>query len=407
MIADYLPKTARTPIVQWDEPIGPDENAAVLARLATYPGVTAYWMGRSYLGQNIWAADVMLPSPSVLRSRAKESTLKAVVVYSGRQHANEVSSTSHILKLGEQLVADPETRTMLKQVNVVLHPITNPDGAQLSMDLAGITPDNILHPGYHGALAADVANGQGETDPVYPESRTRRQLIEEWLPDAFLNPHGYPSHEWVQPFSEYTGWVQTREQANPGRAWWIPRGWFTSLNYLRDPEHPYSMKTAYAIQDRIVQAERAVPGLLPLEERMNARYERFGQRWQPRNMYQPIVDGIRIYMSLKGNPARPAGGQGGGQVQAAGGGGGISPDITWDSGYTEAPDETAHGDYLKLLASAGLAFDRVHLKYLAEGHLRITRTEREAQGGVQWRVERARPILPPGEQAPPATAPEN
>ncbi|HEX4592860.1 MAG TPA: M14 family zinc carboxypeptidase, partial [Bryobacteraceae bacterium] len=407
MIVDYAPKAARPPIVQWDEPIGPDENAAVLARLSTYPGVTAYWMGRSYLGQNIWAADVMLPSPSVLRSRAKESTLKAVVVYSGRQHANEVSSTSHILKLGEQLVTDPETRAMLKQVNVVLHPITNPDGAQLSMDLAGITPDNILHPGYHGALAADVANGQGETDPMYPESRTRRQLIEEWLPDAFLNPHGYPSHEWVQPFSEYTGWVQTREQANPGRAWWIPRGWFTSLNYLRDPEHPYSMKTAYAIQDRIVQAERGVPGLLPLEERMNARYERFGQRWQPRNMYQPIVDGIRIYMSLKGNPARPAGGQGGGQVQAAGGGGGISPDITWDSGYTEAPDETAHGDYLKLLASAGLAFDRVHLKYLADGNLRITRTEREAQGGVQWRVERARPILPPGEQAPPPAAPEN
>jgi hypothetical protein len=407
MIADYLPKTTRTAIVQWDEPIGPDENAAVLARLATYPGVTAYWMGRSYLGQNLWAADVMLPSPSVLRSRAKESTLKAVVVYSGRQHANEVSSTSHILKLGEQLVTDPETRAMLKEVNVVLHPITNTDGAELSMDLAGITPDNILHPGYHGALAADVANGQSETDPVYPESRTRRQLIEEWLPDAFLNPHGYPSHEWVQPFSEYTGWVQTREQANPGRAWWIPRGWFTSLNYLRDPEHPYSMKTAYALQDRIVQAERGVPGLLPLEERMNARYERFGQRWQPRNMYQPVVDGIRIYMSLKGNPARPAAGQGGGQVQAAGGGGGISPDITWDSGYTEAPDETAHGDYLKLLAAAGLAFDRVHLKYLADGQLRVTRTEREVPGGVQWRIERPRPILPPGEQAPATGPPEN
>ena len=397
-IADYLPKPPpAAPIVQWDEPISPAENAAILARLAAYPGVTVYWMGRSYLGQNLWAADITLPSPAVLHSRAKEATLKAVVVYSGRQHANEVSSTSHILKLGEQLVTDPDTRAMLKKVNVCLHPITNADGAELSIDLADITPDNILHPGYHGALAADVANGQGEIDPVYPESRTRRQLIEEWLPDAFLNPHGYPSHEWVQPFSEYTGWVQTREQANPGRAWWIPRGWFTSLNYLRDPQHPYSMKTAYAIQDRIVAAEREVPGLLPLEERMNARYERFGQRWQPRNMFQPIVDGIRIYMSLKGNPARPAGGQAG-QVQAAGGGGGISPDITWDSGYTEAPDETAHGDYLKLLAAAGLAFDRVHLQYLADGNLRITRTERETQDGVQWRIERPRPVLPPGEQ---------
>ncbi|HEV2688579.1 MAG TPA: M14 family zinc carboxypeptidase, partial [Bryobacteraceae bacterium] len=407
MIADYAEKSARPLAVQWDEPIGPEENARLLARLSVFPGVTVYWMGRSYLGQNMWAADITLPSPAVLRSRAKETTLKATMVYSGRQHANEVSSTSHILKLGEQLINDPETRSMLKQVNVCLHPIDNNDGADLSMDLARVTPDNMLHPGYHGSLGADVVAGQSETDPVYPESRTRRQLLEEWLPDAFLNPHGYPSHEWVQPFSEYTGWVQTREQANPGRAWWIPRGWFTSLTYLRDPEHPDSMRIAYAIRDRIVEAERNVPGLLPLEERMNARYERYGQRWQPRNMFQPIVNGIRIYMALKGSPARGAGGAGGAGAQIAGGGGtgGMSPDITWDSGYTEAPDETAHGDYLKLLASAGLAFDRVHLKYLAEGKLRITRTEREAAGGVQWRVERARPILPFGEPATPT--PEN
>jgi hypothetical protein len=37
-----------------------------------------------------------------------------------------------------------------------------------------------------------------------------------------------------------------------------------------------------------------------------------------------------------------------------------------------------------------------HLNYLATGHLRGTRTERDAAGGVQWCVERARPILPEG-----------
>ncbi len=399
-IADVRP-IGTDPMVQWDEAIGPAENAAILARLATYPGVNVYWMGRSYLGENIWAADIMLPTPSTLRSAAKESTTKAVIVYSGRQHANEVSSTSHIDKLGEQLVSDPSKRELLKKVNVVLHPITNPDGAQLAVDLAKITPDNMLHPGYHGALSADVSAGQTETDPVYPESRTRKQLIDAWLPDAFLNPHGYPSHEWVQPFSEYSGWVQSRQGANSGRAWWIPRGWFTSLGYLRDDMHPYSKQTAYAIQDRIVAAEREVPGLLPLEQRMNSRYERFGQRWQPKNMFQPLVNDIRIYMSLKGTAGRggaagAAGGEGGAAVPSPGSGGvgGLSPDITWDAAYTEAPDETAHGEYMKLMASAGLAFDYVHLKFLAEGDLRITRTEREVGGAVQWRVERARPVLP-------------
>jgi len=388
MISDYAKGNTGTPIVQWDEPISPDENAAILARLATYPGVNAYWMGRSYLGQNMWAADVTVPSSSALRSWAKETTLKASVIYSGRQHANEVSSTSHVDRLGELLVTDPKTRALLKQVNVVLHPIDNSDGAQLSVDLAKITPDNLLHPGYHGSLSADVVEDQKETDPIYPESRTRPQLIKAWLPDAFLNPHGYPSHEWVQPFSDYTGWVMSR-QAGAGREWWLPRGWFTSLNYLRDANHPNGQKIAFALRDRIVEAERNVPGLLPLEDRMNARYQRFGRRWDPRYMAQPVVRGIRIYMALKGSPAS--------SEEIAGDG--ISPDITWDDGYTEAPDETAHGDYLRLVSSAGLAFDLVHLNYLAQATLHVTRTQKSGPDGVEWKLERKRPLLPPSEAA--------
>jgi len=398
MIADY--RDPKRNSVQWDEPISPDENASVLAKLSESPGVNTYWMGRSYLGQNLWAADVMLPSPARLHSWAKETTLKASIVYSGRQHANEVSSTSHIDKLGEQLTTDEATRALLKQVNVVLHPITNSDGADLSVQLAEITPNNMLHPGYHGSLAADVVAGQAETDPVYPESRTRKQLLDTWLPDAFLNPHGYPSHEWVQPFSEYSAWVTTRQGANNGRTWWIPRGWFTSMTYLRDDTHLYSEKIAYEIRDRIVEAQRSVPGLLDLENRMNARYRRFGQRWQPEDMQQPVVNGIRIYMALKGSAGR--GGAGGAGV-TGGATGGVSPDITWDSGYTEAPDETAHGDYMKLMASAGLAFDRVHLNYLAHAKLRISRTEREQGGKVTWRMERQRPNLPASEPEPART----
>jgi hypothetical protein len=130
---------------------------------------------------------------------------------------------------------------------------------------------------------------------------------------------------------------------------------------------------------------------------MNSRYQRFGQRWQPENMQQPIVDGIRIYMALKG-----AGGGRGGAAPGSGGVGNISPDVTWDSGYTEAPDETAHGDYMKLMASAGLAFDRVHLEYLAKSKLRIRRTEREQAGRVVWRIERLRPNLPASEAEPPS-----
>ncbi|TAN21471.1 MAG: hypothetical protein EPN33_12690 [Acidobacteria bacterium] len=390
-IADVQPMatpTGQKYFVQWQEPIGPAESAANLARLAQYPGVNVYSMGRSYLGQVIWAADIMLPTPAKLISWPKETTWKASIVYSARQHADEPSSTSHVERLAELLVSDPAYRKDLRQVNVVLHPIDNPDGAKMDVIEDKIMPDNLLHFAYHGSLAADVSMGQGEIDPVYPESRTRRLLLTQWNPDAFLNPHGYPSHEWVQPFSEYSAWVQSRDGANNGRTWWLPRGWFTSLGYERaDSPDNYSKAIAFALRDRIVDAERNVSGLLPLESRMDARYQRWGQAFQPDNMQQPIVNGIRIYMSLTGTTSHRPGMAGQG----------ANNKVTWDQGYTEAPDETAHGAYMQLMASAGFAYDMVHLKYLAQGKLRVERSEHPGKDGVSWLRNRKRPILPSSE----------
>ena len=409
-IVDVQPATQKADktFVQWDEPIGITENERFLSRLATFPGVNVYWMGQSYLGNNIWAADVMLPTPSVLRSMAKETTLKAAIVYSGRQHANEVSSTSHIHKLAEELMLNAETRKSLNKVNVVLHPITNPDGTELAMDLAKITPNNMLHAGYHASLTADMVTGLWDQDPVYPESRTRRQLWEAWLPDGFLNPHGYPSHEWVQPFSEYSAWVISRNGAELGRAWWIPRGWFTSLNYFNDEDHPLSKTVTYTLRDYIVDSMAKVPGVLDMNARMNARYFRYGQQWDQRAFQQPLYKGVRVYMALTGttpSPRSPA-------FSAR------FPDVTYDDGYTEAPDETARGEWLHLVAGAGLAYDHAHLKYLSDGKFKIKRTQKEFFDGVQWQVNRDRPVLPetttstqpsaptqPGGSTAPSTAP--
>ena len=393
MIADITP----TPVgpsghfVQWDKPISPEDEEHLLSRLSTYPGVDVYWMGHSYLGRNLWAADVLLPTPSVLHSMPKETTLKASIIYSGRQHANEVSSTSHLMRLGEELVTDPSRREALKKVNVVLHPITNVDGAELAIDLAKISPDNMLHPAYHASLTADVTSDQGNEFPVYPESATRRLLWAAWLPDAFLNPHGYPTHEWVQPFSEYSAWVTTRMGAETGRTNWVPRGWFTSLGFLGDPEHPDSKRVTYALREKIVDEMAKTPGVLDLNAHENDRYRRF-QQWDAESYQQPIYKGVRINMALR---ASDPGGRGASGPNVGVGGLMVRyPDITWDDGYTEAPDETAYGSFLHLVASAGLAYDHAHLSYLSEGKLRIKHTEKDAGDGVTWRVERTRPILP-------------
>ena len=393
MIADFKP----TPLdstghfVQWDNPISPEEEEHLLSRLGTYPGVDVYWMGRTYLGRNIWAADMTLPTPSTLISMPKATTLKATIIYSGRQHANEVSSTSHLMKLGEELVLDPKRRASLNKVNVVLHPITNVDGAELSIDLAKTSPHNMLHPGYHASLTADVTSAQNEEFPIYPESATRRLLWNAWLPDAFLNPHGYPTHEWVQPFSEYSAWITNRTGAETGRTNWVPRGWFTSLSYLGDDEHPESRTVTYALREKIVSEMAKTPGVLEMNAHENDRYERY-QHWDEESYQQPIYKGVRINMALKGQDGGARGNTG-----ASVGIGGLMvryPEITYDDGYTEAPDETAYGDFLHLVASAGLAYDHAHLDYLTEGKLNVKRTQKDAAEGVTWQTERKRPIQP-------------
>ena len=216
--ADTSARNARGAIVPLDKIIPPDESEALVRKLAAFPEVKAYKVGHSYRGRDISIMEITLPTESELMSVAKYSAYKPTIFISGRQHANEVSSTNHILKLGELLVTDPSYKEILKKVNVILHPVTNPDGAQMAYDLQKLTPTHMLHAGRYSALGQDVeSNGT-----LLPESQVRGKVWREWLPDIYLNPHGYPSHEWVQQFAGYVP---------PGfRTYWSTRGWYTNLS---------------------------------------------------------------------------------------------------------------------------------------------------------------------------------
>ncbi|MGZ7033236.1 MAG: M14 family zinc carboxypeptidase, partial [Thermoanaerobaculia bacterium] len=165
-----------TPLVQWDTPIPPPEAYEILAKMSTFKEATVYKVGQSYLGKDVWAMDLMPEITASHWSQAKQTTMKPTIVYSARQHANEVSSTSHVLKMAELLLTDPAYREKLNKVNVVIHPITNADGAQLAYDLQKINPTYMLHAGYLGALGVDVTNGQWDPDPMYPESGIRPKI---------------------------------------------------------------------------------------------------------------------------------------------------------------------------------------------------------------------------------------
>lgn len=373
------------PIVQWDTPIPPPEANELLAKMsASFPEATAYKVGQSYLGKDIWAMDVMPPMATTHWSTGKATTLKPTVVYSARQHANEVSSTSHTLKLAELLLTDAEFKRKLNRVNVVFHPITNPDGAQLAYDLYRITPDFMLHAGYLGSLGVDVTNGQWDADPIYPESRIRADIWRDWRPDIFLNPHGYPSHEWVMLFSEYAGWVRNR--VTEARDWWGMRGWFTpGFGYLDDPKFPRHKDAAFEIRDRFSRAVDAAPDVRALNQRGYARYRRYGHAFDDENFKLDFTNDVLIYSALKGSR----------QSATSTDFMSRNPNVTIWTGSTEAPDETAYGDWMKLVATAGLQWDKAILDYLVDGNHQIERKEEAFHGGVSLSISRPRPPKPP------------
>ncbi|HTK27988.1 MAG TPA: M14 family metallopeptidase [Vicinamibacterales bacterium] len=372
-----------TPIVQWDTPIPPPEAYQILAKMSTFPEANVYKVGTSYLGKDVWAMDLMPPIEAGYWSQAKQTALKPTVVYSARQHANEVSSTSHTLKLAELLLTDPAYKEKLKKVNAVFHPITNPDGAQLAYDLQKITPDFMLHAGYLGALGVDVVSGQWDADPIYPESGIRPKIWRTWLPDIFLNPHGYPMHEWVQLFSEYAAWVRTR--AVETRDYWTMRGWWMpGFAWLDDPRYPRHKEAQMKLLQMITEYAKQAPGTVALNARAYERYKRYSFAFDQKNFKLDFTNGVLIYKSIKGARANP-------QAQDFMA---RNPNVTvWD-GSTEAPDETARGDWMKLVATAGLQWDKANLDYLVNGHHTIERKVEPFWNGVSLSINRPRPPKP-------------
>lgn len=363
-------------IVQWNTPIPPEEGHRMLAMMASaFPEAHVYQIGRSYLGRDLWAMDLMPPLEVSHWSEVKASTFKPTVIYSARQHANEVSSTSHVLRHAELLLTDPEERAKLDRVNVIIHPFTNADGAQTAYDLYTLTPDYILHAGYLGPLGQDATSGSGADHPIYPESTVRGKLWETWLPDIFLNPHGYPSHQVVQLFSEYQGLVRRGRVTE--RNWGFNKGWFMpGFGYVDSPDFPRHKDAAFRIRDYITRGINSNRDVFDMNQRAYARYQRYGAAFDPDVFNLPMTDSVLIEMPLKGS---------------SGSGGGYNPRVTIWSGTTEAPDETAYGPWMELMGKAGLSWDQAITNYLFDGNHEVNRSGSRFFGGVSLRMNRPRP----------------
>ena len=81
------------------------------------------------------------------------------------------------------------------------------------------------------------------------------------------------------------------------------------------------------------------------------------------------------------------------------------PQVTFVSGGTEAPDETAQGEWLNLVTKPGFSYLMAHIKYLRDGRYSVERIEENAErDSTSVTLLRVRPVRPGSSSQPVITS---
>jgi hypothetical protein len=155
-----------------------------------------------------------------------------------------------------------------------------------------------------------------------------------------------------------------------------------------------------ALRDAIVREINSNPDVRAMNLRAQDRYRRWAFGFAPYVYNQEIYKDTAIYYSDP-ETGEPRGSRRAGESRFGAGGRAAMaswPQVTFVSGGTETPDETAQGAWLDLVTKPGLSYLMAHVKYLRDGEYKVERIEED--GGQQQRettsltLLRVRPVMP-------------
>ena len=151
------------------------------------------------------------------------------------------------------------------------------------------------------------------------------------------------------------------------------------FNYIDSPDFPDHKAAAFEIRDRITDKINGITEMRALNSRSYDRYRRYAFEFDKETFKLDFSDSVLIYTSLTGSTGE-------GRTGPL-----SNPRVTIWSATTEAPDETAYGEWMELMATAGLECDKAVLEYLVETDQVIDRTKEAFAAGMTFKVHRPRP----------------
>lgn len=332
-----------------DELINGPGALDLAGRLASVPEVAAWVEDWSFEGRPIPAMAVRVPVPGRLAPPLKAAILKPTALIVARHHANEISSTNAAFQLAYQCATGPEWSRLLNQLNIVVIPFENADGAALHERLVA-DPDAAdwkHHPARYNALGFEFSEDFHNPATRFGESRVRPAIWRRWLPDVLVDNHGVSSHEWVQPFAGF---------GSPPRfkvSYWIPQALiYGIIRAVDDERYPEHARAADALRKAVSEAA-ADTNLAGWNATYYRSYRTWAQEREPDRFPGELHDGMLWHLST--GPVGPAERSFAARYLR-------TTVLSW---VTEVNDETASGEHLKRVASAHLVANRAMLDLIA------------------------------------------
>ncbi|MCL6454580.1 MAG: hypothetical protein K6T78_13325 [Alicyclobacillus sp.] len=324
----------------------------------------------SFQGRPVVAVELFEQRPGCMTSRCKQALFKPTWLVLARHHANEVSSTNAAVQLIRQVMDQPE---WLQQVNLVVVPVHNVDGAALHRDLAAEHPYWKHHAARFNACGYEFGRDYFQPATPFGESRVAARLWDLWRPDIVLDDHGIPSHEWIQPFSGYNS------PPSFPVSYWIPHAQIYTIWRELQPDAPV---VPGGLIDTVSQTLDADAAIRERNAVFLRRYAKWGNAFSPDQFPITTVDGVITYR-WQARPSETATNF----IERYPGW--VTADIV-----TEVNDETVHGEALREVAHAHSQAHAGILAWLMRAEVVVTHhVEADASGRSGCvGLERIRPL---------------
>lgn len=306
----------------------------------------------SYRGHAIPVFECFLDPAEEFYAPLKMSVFKKTLFIEAGHHSNEVSSTPAILDFinrAKELYPD-----WLKEVNLVILPLANPDGYELLTKLTKEHPEWKQHAARYNAVGLEYSFARFH-ETVFGEANIYPEVFRRWAPDVIVDDHGIPSHEWVQPFAGYN---------SPPRfpvSYFLPSAKIYGIGRLSTgenrPLHEANLEKIVSnisefIRDTTIEIEN---------QYWQDRFIKYGNKWLPTIFPIEEAPGIHFYRQADVAPSYSTIG--------------ISRYPEWVAAeiISEAADEVVSGEVLQSCIEAHIIFDLPILEVLKQARIDVKR----------------------------------